>query len=203
LHRSAHFIFILRPVPSIDPEKKEQLKQGLAKLEVIKENAKNKPTAKEQQYEHFDKLNDAGQVVAVGITEKLTEMSLFQSGVYVEPSKFTVGQWLDIWHKEYLGNVQEGTSAAYEKDIRVHPQAQPWLCQTANTEPEPSYNTGGYNKLGRSVNKQKALSAKSIHNLNGTLHAGGGLLYVNVDLLIMEGVRGCWCRGEKGRLANL
>jgi hypothetical protein len=41
-------------------------------------------------------------------------------GVFTEPSKLTVGQWLDIWHMEYLGNVKPDTASQYETYIRVH-----------------------------------------------------------------------------------
>lgn len=92
-----------------------------------------------------------------------------ESGVYVEPSKLTVGQWLDIWHKEYLGNVKEGTSSAYEKDIRVH--LKPNLGHVKLISLAPHTIQAVYNKLQRGTDKQKTLSAKSFHNLNGTLHS--------------------------------
>lgn len=48
------------------------------------------------------------QAAAVSITE----------GTYLEPSKMTVGQWLDVWHKEYLGGVKTSTKETYAKIIR-------------------------------------------------------------------------------------
>ena len=94
-----------------------------------------------------------------------------ESGVYVEPSKLTVGQWLDIWHKEYLGNVKEGTSSSYEKDIRVHLKPNLGNIKLTILSQSPHTIQAVYNKLQRGTEKKKALSAKSIHNLNGTLHS--------------------------------
>lgn len=92
-----------------------------------------------------------------------------ESGIYTEPSKLTVGQWLDIWHKEYLGNVKEGTSTAYEKDIRVH--LKPNLGHVKLIALATHTIQAVYNKLQRGEGKKKALSAKSVRNLHGTLHS--------------------------------
>lgn len=42
------------------------------------------------------------------------------TGTYMEPSKLTVGQWLDIWKREYLGNVKPRTATSYDSCIRNH-----------------------------------------------------------------------------------
>ena len=41
-------------------------------------------------------------------------------GTYQEPSKMTVGEWLDIWQKDYLGGVKPFTVQTYSKSVRVH-----------------------------------------------------------------------------------
>lgn len=43
-----------------------------------------------------------------------------ESQSYLEPSKMTVAEWLDIWLKEYCANVKPGTIAARESLIRRH-----------------------------------------------------------------------------------
>ena len=50
------------------------------------------------------------QAAAVALTE----------GTYLEPSKMTVGQWLDVWSKEYLGSVKLSTAENYALNIRKH-----------------------------------------------------------------------------------
>lgn len=42
------------------------------------------------------------------------------TGTYTAPAKMTVGQWLDIWAAEYLGNLKPGTVCAYKANIRNH-----------------------------------------------------------------------------------
>jgi integrase len=83
-------------------------------------------------------------------------------GVYTEPSKLTTGQWLDIWHKEYLGGVKPHTVSQYGTQIKVH--IKPSLGSVrlqALTAPmiQSMYNT-----------KLKEISTKSIRNLHGVLH---------------------------------
>ncbi|MDR2933328.1 MAG: hypothetical protein LBV27_09510 [Oscillospiraceae bacterium] len=43
-----------------------------------------------------------------------------ENGAFVEPSKLTVGQWLDTWAADYLGNISEGTKTSYEGIIKKH-----------------------------------------------------------------------------------
>lgn len=42
------------------------------------------------------------------------------SGTYKEPLKMTVGEWLDIWKKDYLNNVKPRTREIYKASIRNH-----------------------------------------------------------------------------------
>lgn len=42
------------------------------------------------------------------------------TGTYIAPQKMTVGQWLDIWAAEYLGDRKPGTLAAYLSNIKIY-----------------------------------------------------------------------------------
>lgn len=42
------------------------------------------------------------------------------TGTYIPPAKMTVGQWLDIWTSEYLGNVKPRTYTLYNANVRNH-----------------------------------------------------------------------------------
>lgn len=42
------------------------------------------------------------------------------TGTYIPPAKMTVGQWLDIWAAEYLGNLKPGTVRVYACQIKNH-----------------------------------------------------------------------------------
>ena len=41
-------------------------------------------------------------------------------GTYTAPSKMTVGQWLDIWQRDYLGAVKLSTADGYVRSIKNH-----------------------------------------------------------------------------------
>ena len=45
------------------------------------------------------------------VRQKLAQaVAALDSGTYTAPSKMTVGQWLDIWQREYLGGVKPFTA---------------------------------------------------------------------------------------------
>lgn len=41
-------------------------------------------------------------------------------GSYQEPSKMTVGEWLDIWARDYLNDVKPFTVVSYKGQIKNH-----------------------------------------------------------------------------------
>jgi integrase len=90
-------------------------------------------------------------------------------GIFTEPSKLTVGQWIDIWHKEYLGNVKPDTASQYETYIRVH--IRPSLGRIKLSALSPHAIQTVYNRLQQDTDTRKPLSAKSVRNLHGILHA--------------------------------
>ena len=61
-----------------------------------------------------------------GSTQKEARQKLAQitasidTGTYKEPCKMTVGEWLDIWRRDYLGNLKPCTVRTYETAIRNH-----------------------------------------------------------------------------------
>jgi integrase len=99
------------------------------------------------------------------------------NGTYTEPSKMTVGAWLDIWIEEYTKNVKDTTKRAYMDNVRLHikPTLGAIKIQKLNAHTVQSF----YNKLAESDRaKQKGqkkeapdgLSAKTIRNIHAILH---------------------------------
>lgn len=41
-------------------------------------------------------------------------------GIYTAPTRMTVGQWLDIWQRDYLGGVKPATVTVYTGNIKNH-----------------------------------------------------------------------------------
>jgi len=99
-----------------------------------------------------------------------------KGGDYVEPSKMTVKEWLDIWLKTYIGNVKQTTHRAYTDHVNGHIVPHignvPLQKLKAHTIQE-LYNT--LSKSGRRLQKgQKkeapaGLSAKTIKNVHMVL----------------------------------
>ena len=110
------------------------------------------------------------QAAAVEITE----------GTYLTPSKMTVGDWLDVWSKEYLNSVKPMTAETYKKNIRVHIKPAlggKKLSALSAVDVQKFYNDlmkNGYSTIriekGKRLAVQKPLSPKSIKNIHGTLH---------------------------------
>ena len=85
-------------------------------------------------------------------------------GSYIQPSKMTVGKWLDIWLEEYTSNVKEHTRVTYETQVRVH--IKPAIGAVKLLDIKPHQIQAMYNHL----QKEKQLSPKTIKNVNGVLH---------------------------------
>lgn len=55
------------------------------------------------------------------VREKMQAVAVEVSrGTYTPPSKMTVGEWLDIWVEEYLGDVKFNTVRLYKSNIKNH-----------------------------------------------------------------------------------
>lgn len=98
------------------------------------------------------------------VAKKLKEATAaLDAGTYIAPSKTTVGEWLDIWEKEYLGGVKPATVCAYKATIKNHlkPNLGAIRLEALTAHTIQSL----YNKLAGS-----GLSAKTIKNTHGVLH---------------------------------
>ena len=98
------------------------------------------------------------------VSQRLREVtSEIDRGVYCAPCKMTIGEWLDIWSKEYLFGVKEGTAYSYRAVIRNHikPEIGGIRLDALNPHTVQSF----YNS------KFKELSAKTVKNIHGILHA--------------------------------
>lgn len=109
-----------------------------------------------------------------GATQKEARQKLAQAvaeidkGTYQAPSKLTVGQWLDVWQRDYLGGVKPRTVDSYKTTIKVHIRpALGAIRLEALTAPAVQ---GFYNGLGKPQGDRPALSPKTIKNVHGVLH---------------------------------
>ncbi|MBE6913819.1 MAG: site-specific integrase [Ruminococcaceae bacterium] len=88
---------------------------------------------------------------------------------YREPTKMTVGEWLDIWKDTYLVNVKPFTVRSYSDHIRNHlkPAFGALRLDALETHTIQKF----YNDLGKPKGNKPGLSAKTIKNVHGVLHA--------------------------------
>ena len=98
------------------------------------------------------------------VAQKLREATNeIDRGTHLDPCKLTIGEWLDIWAKEYLVGVKEATAYTYKASIRNH--IKPAMGAIRLDALNPHTIQSFYNsKIG-------TLSAKTIKNLHGVLHA--------------------------------
>ena len=112
---------------------------------------------------------------------------------YFEPSKMTLGGWLDVWLKEYTSDKKYGTVKSYRAQVETH--IKPALGNVKLSELRTPHIQAFYNallKTGRTVKakgenglekvEQVPLSVKSVRNVHGILTKALNTA-VDVDLL--------------------
>lgn len=98
------------------------------------------------------------------VRKKLEDaLDAMNSDSSLEDSDTTVSQWLNIWEKDFLGNVKQGTADNYEMLMRVH--VIPTLGEIKLTELKTPIIQRLYNKK-----LMEGLSPKTIKNIHGCLH---------------------------------
>ena len=89
-----------------------------------------------------------------------------RSGLFIPPDQITFGQWLDIWHDEYLGGVKESTATQYKYNIDFNIKPILGNCQLQKLT-APMIQKLYRKRMEEGLNGGKKLSAKSIKNLHG------------------------------------
>lgn len=99
------------------------------------------------------------------VRQKLAEVETrIDKGTFVAPTKITLGEWIDIWLKEYTGNIKPSTRSSYDQHVRVH--IKPYLGRIKLSSLSPQIIQTFYNELQKTDN----LGAKSVRNIHVTLH---------------------------------
>lgn len=105
-----------------------------------------------------------GKTKAV-VAKKMRELAVqVDQATYQEPSNYTVGEWMDMWAATYLTAVKPGTVTSYLGVIRnyIKPILGAVKLDTlSNLQVQTFVNTI----------KESGLSAKSVKNCHGVLHA--------------------------------
>lgn len=106
------------------------------------------------------------------VRKKLTAATAaIDQGTYIEPSKVSVGEWLDEWIIVYKSDLTEGARSKYTSDIKnnIKPYIGSIKLQTLNPH-----------QIQKMLNALKAKHAKkSLMCIKGTLHAALQQAYYN------------------------
>lgn len=88
---------------------------------------------------------------------------------YKAPCKLTVGEWLELWKREYTGDVKRSTVYLYSRNLDQY--VIPQLGAVKLEDLAPLQIQSLYNRLMASDWKEgKPLSAKTVRNIHGVLH---------------------------------
>lgn len=99
------------------------------------------------------------------VRQKLAQITAsIDTGTYKEPCRMTLGQWLDIWQKDYLRDVKESTAALHEMQIRLHIKPAIGAIRLEALNPHDIQEL--YNRMS----DEKGLSALTVKALHSTLH---------------------------------
>ena len=102
------------------------------------------------------------------VSLKMKEMTRqVDSGVYTEPCKMTVAEYLELWQREYLNSIAPNTAHSYKTHCRIH--IIPGIGAVRLSQLSPLIIQQFCNRL-MNANTNKPLSPKTVHNIHGTLH---------------------------------
>ena len=100
------------------------------------------------------------------VAQKLRQLTAeIDNGTYREPSKMTVGEWLNTWQEQYLNDLKPLTKEMYATAVRIH--LKPALGMKKLDALLPADIQSFYNSL---MQGEKPLSAKTIQNIHGIFH---------------------------------
>lgn len=90
------------------------------------------------------------------------------AGTYTAPCRMTLGDWLDVWVREYLKEVKPKTLESYQCQIKNHirPELGAVKLEALNTHTIQGF----YNSLSAEKDGKPGLSPKSVKILHGVLH---------------------------------
>lgn len=91
------------------------------------------------------------------------------AGTYFEPEKITVGDWIDTWQDEYLGNTKPHTRKSYEGVAKNHIKPAIGAIKLAALTPVQIQKL--INNIKSTKKGQTTVSPKTVKNVHGVLHS--------------------------------
>jgi integrase len=102
------------------------------------------------------------------VRQKLTEVTTeIDDGTYLEATKMTVAEWLEIWLNEYMWDKKYSTVKHYKATCRAN--IIPIIGNYKLAELKPYMLQKYFNDLFRGTNNVTAHASKTVHNIHGIL----------------------------------
>ena len=99
------------------------------------------------------------------VRQKISKVSTeLDEGIYLEPSKLSLSDWLDIWLKEYTFDKKYSTVKGYKAQIKKH--IRPGLGKDNLSQINPMLLQRFFNNLSLPDDEGNVLSPKSIKNVH-------------------------------------
>ncbi len=95
-------------------------------------------------------------------------------GKYKAPNKMTVGEWLDTWWDEYLGNTKAHTQKSYKGIIDNHLKPALGATKLSSLTPIAVQRCINNIKSTKKTKEGESMNPKTIKNIHGVLHAALG-----------------------------
>ena len=131
----------------------------------------------------FDKDGKQIQKSIYGATQKEVRQKLTQivgeidQGEYLEPSKMTLSEWLDIWLDEYCGDKKYSTVKGYRAKVKMH--IKPQLGDVPLGKLTTPQVQKFYNQLIKPPDGSPGISPKTVKNTHGVLSKAMSVAVVN------------------------
>lgn len=93
------------------------------------------------------------------------------AGTYQQPSRMTVGEWLDIWQSDYLGNTKPHTRKSYHGVIENHIRPVIGAVKLSALTPVQVQKLINNIKSTRKTTKGEQVNPKTVKNVHGILHS--------------------------------
>ena len=98
------------------------------------------------------------------VRQKLSKVTTeIDEGLYLEPAKITLSDWMDLWYKEYTFDKKYSTLKGYKAQINKH--IRPGIGKYNLSQLNPMILQRFFNHLSEPNEKGKVLSPKSIKNV--------------------------------------
>jgi len=103
------------------------------------------------------------------VRKKLAEATAsVDAGTFLEPSKLTLGNWLDIWLAEYNPDIKPQTLITYKTQVRVH--IKPALRAVKLTKLTTHMVQVFVNSLSNEKDNKPGLKPKTVKNIHSVLY---------------------------------